>query len=177
MPSAKKQVGQGALWRRRFGFGLALTTGGWVLGLPLKPEAQLGTFRDGPTLTAAHVQRHSQAFSGAVLDWRADLMDADLSGCTLDGADLAGVDLTGAILAGANLEGTDCSDAILRNADLTGAKLGRVNLVRADLTGARLPEGALADADGRVGGVQGRETRDEELAGESREPGIIFMHY
>jgi hypothetical protein len=136
-------------------FGLALTAGGWVLGLPVKPETQLGTFRDGPILTAAHVQRHPQAFSGAVLDWRADLRDANLSGCSLDGADLVGVDLTGANLAGANLEGADCSDAILRNADLTGAKLGRVNLVRADLTGARLPEGALADPSVILGDTVG----------------------
>jgi hypothetical protein len=136
-------------------FCLALTAGGWVLGLPVKPETQLGTFRDGPTLTAAHVQQHSQAFSGAVLDWRADLRDADLSGCSLDGADLTGVDLSGAILAGANLEGADCSHAILRNADLTGAKLGRVNLVRADLTGARLPEGALADPSVILGNTVG----------------------
>ena len=169
------QLGPHTTWRRCLRIGLALAAGGWALGLPPEPEAQLGTFREGPVLTAGHVHRHHADFAGAILDWRADLKDADLSGCSFAGADLAGVDLTGALLLDANLEGADCRDAILRNADLTGANLSGVNLVRADLTGARLPEGALDDP--RVVlrdtlGPEGNLLAPSQPAASTRAPGV-----
>ena len=87
-----------------------------------------------------------------LVERRAELAGADLSGldlrrANLYAADLQGANLSDAILAKAHLSEANLSGANLTGADLRGANLMAANLSGADLTGARLQAAILTGAD------------------------------
>lgn len=72
---------------------------------------------------------------GARKDFRKlNLIGADLSGMSLDGASFVGADVSGVHFGGASLVGADFSDAVIvhanfRDADLTGAIFDRAQIL------------------------------------------------
>ena len=74
-------------------------------------------------------------FKEAVVENKADLSDANLSGADLSDANLSGADLSDANLRGANLCGADLSGADLRGANLCGADLSGAELCNAKFFG------------------------------------------
>jgi hypothetical protein len=72
---------------------------------------------------------------------------ANLRGAILSGANLSGANLRGAILSGANLRGANLRGANLSEADLRGANLRWASLSEADLSGADLSWADLSEAD------------------------------
>jgi hypothetical protein len=74
----------------------------------------------------------------AVIDKKAYLSGANLSGAYLSYANLSGANLSYANLSGANLSGANLSGANLLDANLSGAYLRGANLRGANLSGANL---------------------------------------
>ncbi|MGZ4690960.1 MAG: pentapeptide repeat-containing protein [Acidimicrobiia bacterium] len=73
----------------------------------------------------------------------ADMRGANLSGANLTGAELIGADLTNANLTGTVLTSTDLTDSHLAGVDLSG-RLLTANLTRANLTGVNLTGSIIA---------------------------------
>lgn len=83
--------------------------------------------------------------------WQAQMRRCRLEGASLYAAQMRGADLTAAVLDGADLKfavlsRVDFTRAHLRRADLTGASLRRAVLKQADLRDARLRHASIAEA-------------------------------
>ena len=94
--------------------------------------------KDGTVL----IETDKPTLREAVLDNKADLRDADLSGASLCDANLRWADLRDANLCGASLSG-----ASLYGADLRGANLSDADLCDAGLSGANLRGASLYGAE------------------------------
>ncbi|WP_268542014.1 pentapeptide repeat-containing protein [Candidatus Nitrosotenuis cloacae] len=77
----------------------------------------------------------------------ADLLDADLRGCSFSGAQLAGAVMDNSNLSGVDLSGANMQRALLINANLQGANLNDVNLSGASMTLANLAGATIFDAN------------------------------
>jgi hypothetical protein len=87
-------------------------------------------------------------------------MDACLAGARLEDGSARGADLSRADLRGAHLSETSLARAVLRDADLSGVEGDGVELRGADLRGAKLAGARLADAD-----LRGADLRGADLSG------------
>jgi hypothetical protein len=83
---------------------------------------------------------------------RANLCNANLAGCKLNGAILARAQLNGALLISAELNNARLRVAELNGAQLVSAELNHVDLVAAELNGANLSSAELNDA--RLSGAE-----------------------